>query len=207
MRCFMRNCDAFGETYNLMNKVRMDKYLDISNEDLAKAYKDDFNPSILAEVFCRNVKLWSNIVYNVKYSGMDIEDRSDSCVEALDRALKTFDSDKAVKFCTYAVTIITTAMARLYIYYSGKNRLDRPNSYEDLCDNTYFEAQNAQPENKFDLELSMSKLNDKEKKLCELIAYNPGIKDVELAQILNVHRHTVASMKRGLAGKLSFLGV
>ena len=199
-------------TFKMMNQVRMDKYKNVSNEDLAKEYRDNQSPSILAEVFCRNFSWWQSICHNSAYNCIDGQDKVDAVVMRIHSALSTFNGNS--KFITYATKCITLELNRKLQYFTYKGRTEKVYSLDKMredMDNTDFEENFDVPDYDEDrnaelrVGLSTCNLNDKEKLMCQAIMDNNGITNCELATMLGVHRHTVRNMKTALQTKLAFL--
>ena len=198
------------ETYKMMNRIRIEKYQKTSNEDLAKMYIDEQNPSILAEMYCRNFKWWYNIASSYKYVNVPMQDKADICTTILHKAMMTYNG--STKFITYATIRICNNLYTLAMKYKNVCTYSLDKMREDMDGEDYeknfdIPAYNEDLSAELQAEFKYANLSDNEIRMCNLLIENPNIKNSELSEILGVHRHSVRNMKLQLQTKLAFLRV
>lgn len=210
-------------TYRLMTKILVPENKKFTNEELAIMYQERTNASILAEIFCRNFSQWLFMVNKANFRNLDMADKVSIVLDRLDKALKSYDISKGFKFTTWGNKLILMELTNKNNYFKHAlrsetvlvsiNGASSPN--EDLDINEINENKaslivDSTIENEFntiDLKVTInnSKLSDKEKLICNIIIDNPGITDLEISEMMKVHRHTVRNLKLGLRNKLAFI--
>ena len=98
------------DTLVMMKSIRDNKLVDISMEDLVEEYKEFPRDEIIAELFIRNFGIIHNTIN--KYSKLNNENKVSWTLEFLVIALKTYSSDKKIKFLTYYISILKNALLR-----------------------------------------------------------------------------------------------
>lgn len=204
-------------TYRLMSKVLIPENGKYTNEELAIIYQENRNPSILAEIFCRNFSQWLFITNKRSFYRMDNEDKVSIVLDKLDKALTSFDITKGYKFTTYANRLIILELTNKKNYFNHYRRNDVLVSslYENSGDDeNYCKIENEASiitdfvnQNEIDMinlkqSIQESNLSEKEKLICDIILDNPGITDLEISDMMKVHRHTVRNLKLGLKSKI-----
>lgn len=202
------------DTFRLMNQIRLDKYQEISQEDLAVEYQATNNQSIIAEIFCRNFKLLCSVIYEARYNLVEQQDKVDSAVCAVYRALDKFDVSRNLMFNTFLIKNVRSNLATHMAKIMQKRHCQNMYSLDEMKENT----DNHEYEKNFQLfapkyteqidlsvDLSKTNLSEREKIMCEAIMENPNISNTELSEILKCHRHTVRNEKYILQQKLAFL--
>lgn len=200
-------------TYKLMSQVLVDEYKGLSNEELAKQYQVEENPSILAEVFCRNFKLLCGLAFKPQFKFyLDKDIIASDTVISLDKALRTFDINGDYKFMTYAGRVITLQLQWQLNRLNHKGRNEQVFSIDEFTQDTDDELfeDNFVKEDNFDIDLvnlyydiDNSNLKDVEKQVCKIILTNPRITEREIGEKLNISRMSVHILKVKLREKLS----
>lgn len=202
-------------TYKLLCQLRVEENFKLSNEELCKKYIDTkLNPTVLAELFCRNFNFWNNIA--CKFSTLDSQEIASIILDRISHSAQCFDLSLGFKYLTFATKVILT---QLYgMLNSSKNiynvkdiysldamieRTDGNNFEENFLVNTISEY------DKIDLIYTIinSDLSKNEKSMCLVIINNPGVNYNEIAEYLNIHRHTVRGLREKLQLKLKNLEI
>ena len=205
-------------TYRLMSQVLLDENKKYTNEELAVMYQRKKDPSVLAEIYCRNFPQWVHMVNKPKFYNILNDDKVSIVLCELDKALLHFDISKGFKFTTFANKFIAMGLYNKLEHVNRKNNAKlvqfvSSSEFEEsdigvLVDDTIEELQYAE-DRYSDIELKatiqMSNMREREKEICFIILDNPGITDIEIAGMLKVHRHTVSTIKHGMQQKLNFL--
>ena len=166
-------------------------------EDMATAYREDLNPSLLAAAFTKTYNLIINISNN--YYGLTADDIASYSLEKLDYCLQTHDERAA--FSTYFTvnlknkfreeTQSLNTQKRKAIFYSD--------SYDTMIENGY-DIEGPDLVTHQIKDLSSYGLNDREMEYCHLI-----IKDytnTEISKMLGVSVMTLSNMRKKLREKL-----
>ena len=202
------------DTFRLMNQIRLVQFANTPFEDLAAEYQKTNNQSIIAEVFCRDFKLLFRVISEPKYNAVDKQDKVDAVLRVVYRGLEKFSPDKAVSFNTFLVAGVRRKLATYIQYLAQKKRSGTVYSLDymkESMDNNEYEVNFDLPDSDYtkSVEFSMDMLNaglsERQKIMCAAIMDNPKISNVELAEILKCHRHTVCAEKKILQQKLAFL--
>ena len=201
------------DTYRLMTQVRLPEYKNESLEHLAAEYKVTNNQSILAEVFCREFKLWCSLVYSSRFSNVNRADLVSDCLSSIHRCLISFNPEYKAKVTTYITKDMYCAFITLaYKAARDKNRLNYSLEYlTEKNDNNSYELNFIKPKNVEMSEIELleairvSGLSEKERIMCKAILDDPYISNTELADVIKVHRHTIRAMKQTLQRKLSWI--
>jgi len=202
------------DTYRLMNQIRLIDYSGKTNEELVALYQNTNDQSILAEMFCKNFKLFCSIVYQSNYRSIDNADKVDAVLQSLNKAMKYYNHDKVISFNTFVTRCIKSRLASHIQYLTQKRHQGITYSLDALRENTDNEEYNknilTEKDNSFDnvdfsVDFSLSDLSEREKLMCKLIMENPNISNCELSEALNCHRHTIAKEKKILQTKLAYL--
>ena len=202
------------DTYKLMNQIRLSQFSEKSNEELVAIYQNEVNQSALAEIFCKNFKLFCSVVYESKYRYIDNADKVDSVLQSLHKGMLRFKIENGVSFNTFIVRCIRGRLATQISYFTQKRHQGITYSLDAMRENTDNEeyniniitAEDTAFENvELSVDFSLSGLSEREKLMCKLIMNNPKISNSELSKALNCHRHTVAKEKSGLQTKLAYL--
>ena len=159
----------------------------------------------------KNIALFY-IIYNKQvYSKIPKQDRISSILEGIFESLSYFDVNKDIKFMAYCSKYIHTRLCDNIIYATRKRRNGVVCSLDEMVENagTNYEMNFIKDyDNSFDCVDDSDMLNDidlsvREKIMCKAIMENPNISNVELAEVLKCHRHTVAKERNVLKIKLA----
>lgn len=200
------------ETYKMMSQLLLPKYAKMSNEQLCEEYQKTNDQCAFAEMFCRNFKMWCGIAYNTKFYAIDPADKVSVVLKTIYSCMSKFDATKNYKFSTFCTSRIIKAMITQikrmtalkrsgdtvsldYIVENGMPLMAYKNEYTDsfVLDKLEFLES-----------LKNSGFTEKELQVCELIIDNPHITNIEIAEQLKTHRHTIAKEKRAIEQKLVF---
>lgn len=188
-----------------------------TNEELAIKYQEKQEPTVLAEIFCRNFPQWLHMTSKFSFARMDNEDRVSVVLDKLNQALLTFDVAKGYKFTTYANKLIAMELKNKTNYFLHNKRdvvkcvSIVPESGDDDVENNALVDKTIgglQYEDTHFAELELrvaiqnSDMTEREKMVCNIILDNPGITDMEIADMMKVHRHTVRHLKIGMRQKV-----
>ena len=201
-------------TFRLMNQIRLEEFKVKKLENLVYEYKSTNNQSIIAEIFCRNFKLLSAVVYEQRYKFIDKDDKVDAVMQAICCAVDRFDINKNVAFNTFLVknlrcqlynyVAILTQQRHKGIVYSLDAMRDNTDN-EDYDVNILKTDYNDLDNVLLNVDLNTAGLSEREAIMCKAIMDNPNITNCELAELLKCHRHTIAKEKIILQQKLAFL--
>lgn len=204
-------------TYRLMSQVLDAENKKFTNEELAIKYQEKQEPTVLAEIFCRNFPQWLHMASNLSFARMDNEDRVSVVLDKLNQALLTFDVAKGYRFTTYANKLIAMELKNRSNYFRHNKRdvvtcvsIVGESGEDDVENNTLVDKtiEGLQYEDTHFAELELrvaiqnSDMTEREKMVCNIILDNPGITDMEIADMMKVHRHTVRHLKIGMRQKV-----
>ena len=191
-------------TLKLLSTLIIEDTRNMSLEQIAEAYRESLNPSLLALAFEKTYKLIINI--SAKYYGLTNEDIASFSLEKLDICLQTYKSGQA-NFSTYFTTTLmnkfreeTQALnthKRKAIFYSD--------SYEGMIENGYDLIAATCEEIGIKDTLISYNLTQRELTYCELIMKNYS--NAEISEILEVSIMTLSNMRKKLRQKLSPLAL
>lgn len=205
-------------TYRLMSQVLIEENKKFTNEELAIKYQEKQEPSVLAEIFCRNFPMWIKCANSSYFSRVPNDEKTSVVVERLNHAMLHFDITKGFKFTTYANKVIMMGLYREVQYFKHDSmdvancvpitNLTNENTNIDkgcLIDDTVEQLQYSE-ELYDDVELresiQNSNMKEREKLVCNIILDNPGITDIEIANMLKLHRHTIRKIKIDMRNKV-----
>jgi len=172
--------------------------LKMTLEEIAVAYREDLNPSLLAAAFAKTYKLIINISNH--YYGLTQDDIASFSLEKLDFCLQTYNDDKAA-FSTYFSTNLRNKFREETQYLNTQKRKVM----------FYSESYDVMVENGFDLEspvrvgetidnLAPYGLTEKEMVYCDLILKD--FTNAEISKLLGVSVTTLSNMRKKLRKKL-----
>jgi len=186
-------------TLNMLSTLIIEDTRDMSLEQIAEAYRESLNPSLLALAFEKTYKLIINI--SAKYYGLTNEDIASFSLEKLDICLQTYKSGQ-VNFSTYFTTALMNKFREETEALNTQKR--KVLFFSDSCE--------AMVENGFDLvaatceddeimdTLTQYKLTEKELQYCSLILN--GWSNSEISKIMEVSIMTLSNMRKKLREKL-----
>lgn len=185
-------------TLETLSTLITNETLKMTLEEIAAAYREDLNPSLLATAFAKTYKLIINI--SNRYYGLTQDDIASFSLEKLDFCLQTYNDDKAA-FSTYFSTNLMNKFREETQYLNTQKRKVM----------FYSESYDAMVENGFDLEspeqvretidnLTSYGLTEKEMEYCNLIL--AGCSNAEISNMLGVSVMTLSNMRKKLREKL-----
>ena len=186
------------KTLNLLSTLIIEDNRDMTLEQIAEAYRESLNPSLLALAYAKTFKLIIQI--SAKYYGMTNEDIASFSLEKLDFCLQTYKIGQA-RFSTYFTTILmnkfreeTEALntqKRKAIFYSD--------SYESMVENGY-DLVACTMEDDMLYSLEEYNLNARELEYCSLVSSD--FTNAEISAKLGVSVMTLSNMRKKLRVKL-----
>ena len=185
-------------TLKTLSTLIINETLEMTLEEIAVAYREDLNPSLLAAAFAKTYKLIINISNH--YYGLTQDDIASFSLEKLDFCLQTYNDDKAA-FSTYFSTNLMNKFREETQYLNTQKRKVM----------FYSESYDVMVENGFDLEspeqvretidnLASYGLTGKEMAYCDLILKD--FTNAEISKLLGVSVMTLSNMRKKLKEKL-----
>ncbi len=171
----------------------------MSLEQIAEAYRESLNPSLLALAFEKTYKLIINI--SAKYYGLTDEDIASFSLEKLDICLQTYKSGQ-VNFSTYFTTTLMNKFREETEALNTQKRkvLFFSDSYEAMVENGFdLVAATCEDDEIMDT-LTQYKLTEKELQYCNLIL--DGWNNSEISKMMGVSIMTLSNMRKKLREKL-----
>ena len=187
------------KTLKTLSTIIVEENRDMSLEQIAEAYRESLNPSLLALAFEKTFKLIIHI--SDKYYGLTNEDIASFSLEKLDFCLQTYKVGRAL-FSTYFTTILhnkfreeTEALnmqKRKAIFYSD--------SYELMVENGYDLVACTLEEDEIIYSLQEYNLTAREMEYCNLIIAD--FSNAEISKTLGVSVMMLSNMRKKLREKL-----
>lgn len=187
------------KTLNMLSTLIIDDTRDMSLEQIAEAYREGLNPSLLALAFEKTYKLITNI--SAKYYGLTNEDIVSFSLEKLDICLQTYKSGQ-VNFSTYFTTTLMNKFREETEALNTQKRkaLFFSDSYEVMVENGFdLVAATCEDDEIMDT-LTQYKLTEKELQYCNLILN--GWSNSEISKMMGVSVMTLSNMRKKLREKL-----
>jgi len=190
-------------TLNMLSTLIIDDTRDMSLEQIAEAYRESLNPSLLALAFEKTYKLIINI--STKYYGLTNEDIASFSLEKLDICLQTYKQtykSGQVNFSTYFTTTLMNKFREETEALNTQKRkaLFFSDSYEVMVENGFdLVAATCEDDEIMDT-LTQYKLTEKELQYCSLILN--GWSNSEISKMLGVSVMTLSNMRKKLREKL-----
>jgi RNA polymerase sigma factor (sigma-70 family) len=193
-----------NSTLKLLSTLIIEDTRNMSLEQIAEAYRESLNPSLLALAFEKTYKLIINI--SAKYYGLTNEDIASFSLEKLDICLQTYKSGQA-NFSTY---FTTTLMNKFREETQALNTHKRKamffsDSYEAMLEYGFDLVATTCEDDEIMDTLTQYKLTEKELQYCSLILN--GWSNFEISEILEVSIMTLSNMRKKLRQKLSPLAL
>jgi len=191
-------------TLNMLSTLIIEDTRDMSLEQIAEAYRESLNPSLLALAFEKTYKLIINI--SAKYYGLTNEDIVSFSLEKLDICLQTYKSGKA-NFSTYFTTTLMNKFREETEALNTQKRkaLFFSDSYEVMVENGFdLVAATCEDDEIMDT-LTQYKLTEKELQYCSLILN--GWSNSEISKMMGVNVMTLSNMRKKLREKLMSLAL
>lgn len=190
-------------TLKTLSTLITNETLEMTLEEIAAAYREDLNPSLLATAFAKTYKLILKV--SEKYYGLTEDDIASLSLEKLDYCLQTHDSQIAA-FSTYYTTHLMNKFREETQSLNTHKRkiMFHSDSYESLVENGFdIESEMALDET-FD-SLESYGLNARELEYCNLIIQNYS--NAEISKKLGVSIMTLSNMRKKLREKLTPLAL
>lgn len=187
------------KTLNMLSTLIIEDTRDMSLEQIAEAYRESLNPSLLALAFEKTYKLIINI--SAKYYGLTNEDIASFSLEKLDTCLQTYKSGQA-NFNTYFTTTLMNKFREETEALNTQKRkvLFFSDSYEAMVENGFdLVAATCEDDEIMDT-LTQYKLTEKEFQYCNLILN--GWNNSEISKMMGVSTMTLSNMRKKLREKL-----
>lgn len=185
-------------TLNMLSTLIIEDTRDMSLEQIAEAYRESLNPSLLALAFEKTYKLIINI--SAKYYGLTDEDIASFSLEKLDICLQTYKSGQ-VNFSTYFTTVLMNKFREETEALNTQKRkaLFFSDSYEVMVENG-FDLVACTVEEDIVYSLEEYNLSVRELEYCNLIIADYS--NAEISAKLGVSVMTLSNMRKKLREKL-----
>ena len=185
-------------TLKTLSTLIINETLEMTLEEIAVAYREDLNPSLLAAAFAKTYKLIINISNH--YYGLTQDDIASFSLEKLDYCLQTYDEDKAA-FSTYFYTNLKNKFREETQYLNTQKRkvIFYSDSYDMMVENG-FDLESPEPIKETIDNLESYGLTEKEMTYCDLILKD--FTNAEISELLGVSVMTLSNMRKKLREKL-----
>ena len=186
-------------TLNMLSTLIIEDTRNMNLEQIAEAYRESLNPSLLALAFEKTYKLIINI--SAKYYGLTNEDIASFSLEKLDMCLQTYKSGQ-VNFSTYfTMTLMNKFREETEALNTQKRKaLFFSDSYEVMVENGFDLVAATCEDNEIMDTLTQYKLTEKELQYCSLILN--GWSNSEISKMMGVSVMTLSNMRKKLREKL-----
>ncbi len=186
-------------TLNMLSTLIIEDTRNMNLEQIAEAYRESLNPSLLALAFEKTYKLIINI--SAKYYGLTDEDIASFSLEKLDMCLQTYKSGQ-VNFSTYFTTTLMNKFREETEALNTQKRkaLFFSDSYEVMVENGFDLVAATCEDNEIMDTLTQYKLTEKELQYCSLILN--GWSNSEISKMMGVSVMTLSNMRKKLREKL-----
>lgn len=202
-----------NETYKFLQKTITRDWTQKTNEELCELYQSTKDNELLSTVFCRNYAVWKGLLKKYGFF-ISAEEHPSIILEELDKLMSKFTKDKNYKFMTFATTCIRNKLMSLNIHYEVKNGVERSTISYDMS--TEIDEENCYLDGLEDtdcfatiesacIELDMKhnfNLNEKERKICDLVLSGEAVHKLDLAEGLSRDRLTIYKYMKQLKEKL-----
>lgn len=188
------------KTLNTLSTLIIEETRVMSLEQIAEAYKESLNPSLLALAFEKTYKLIINI--SAKYYGLTNEDIVSFSLEKLDMCLQTYKSGQA-NFSTYFTTNLMNKFREETQALNTQKRkaLFFSDSYEVMAENGFDLIACTHDEDNFINSLQEYNLTENELEYCQLILNGWTNKDI--SEKMKVSVMTLSNVRKKLRLKLA----
>lgn len=185
-------------TLNMLSTLIIEDTRDMSLEQIAEAYRESLNPSLLALAFEKTYKLIINI--SAKYYGLTDEDIASFSLEKLDFSLQTYKIGQA-NFTTYFTTVLMNKFREETEALNTQKRkaIFFSDSYETMVENGY-DLVACTVEEDIVYSLEEYNLSVRELEYCNLIIADYS--NAEISAKLGVSVMTLSNMRKKLREKL-----
>lgn len=187
------------KTLNTLSTLIIEETRVMSLEQIAEAYGESLNPSLLALAFEKTFKLIINI--SAKYYGLTNEDIASFSLEKLDLCLQTYKNGQA-NFSTYfTATLMNKFREETEALNTQKRKaLFYSDSYELMVENGYDLVACTIEEDEIIYSLQEYNLTQREMEYCNLILAD--LSNAEISSKLGVSVMTLSNMRKKLREKL-----
>jgi RNA polymerase sigma factor (sigma-70 family) len=187
------------KTLNTLSTLIIEETRVMSLEQIAEAYGESLNPSLLALAFEKTFKLIINI--SAKYYGLTNEDIASFSLEKLDLCLQTYKNGQA-NFSTYFTTTLMNKFREETEALNTQKRkaLFYSDSYELMVENGYDLVACTIEEDEIIYSLQEYNLTPREMEYCNLILADCS--NAEISKTLGVSVMTLSNMRKKLREKL-----
>ena len=185
-------------TLNMLSTLIIEETRDMTLEEIAKAYRENLNPSLLALAFEKTYKL---IIYvSRNYYGLTNEDIASFALEKLDFSLQTYKIGQA-NFTTYFTTVLMNKFREETEALNTQKRkaIFFSDSYETMVENGY-DLVACTIEDDIVYSLEEYNLSVRELEYCNLIIADYS--NAEISAKLGVSVMTLSNMRKKLREKL-----
>lgn len=185
-------------TLKTLSTLIVDDMMKMTLEEIAVAYREDLDPSLLATAFAKTYKLILKV--SEKYYGLTEDDIASLALEKLDYCLQTHDSQVAAFSTYYTTHLINRFREETQSLNTHKRKIIfHSDSYEALVENGFDIEDNTSIDETLD-NIESYGLNDREVEYCNLILQN--YTNAEIAKQLGVSVMTLSNMRKKLREKL-----
>jgi len=185
-------------TLNMLSTLIIKDTRDMSLEQIAEAYRESLNPSLLALAFEKVFKLIIHV--STKYYGLTNEDIASFALEKLDFSLQTYKIGQA-NFTTYFTTVLMNKFREETEALNTQKRkaIFFSDSYETMVENGY-DLVACTIEDDIVYSLEEYNLSVRELEYCNLIIADYS--NAEISAKLGVSVMTLSNMRKKLREKL-----
>lgn len=181
-------------TLEMMKQIITGKENEKSEIELIEEYKNNSNPSILAYFYVKNFGIIKNT--SDKYKYLISEDKASYCLQELDLALFRFNVHSNNLFITYFIKCyrnrlrvetqyVMTLKSRINIIHDSISNYENKLTYNENVEILLFDKHD---------------LNDREKKLIDLLYFGYSVK--EISKLLKVSCSYIYKINSNLRKKL-----
>lgn len=187
------------KTLNTLSTLIIEETRDMSLEQIAEAYGESLNPSLLALAFEKTFKLIINI--SAKYYGLTNEDIASFSLEKLDICLQTYKNGQAGFSTYFTATLMNKFREETEALNTQKRKaLFYSDSYELMVENGYDLVACTLEEDEIVYSLQEYNLTQREMEYCNLILSD--FNNAEISSKLGVSVMTLSNMRKKLREKL-----
>lgn len=186
------------KTLNTLSPLIIEDNRDMTLEQIAEAYRESLNPSLLALAFEKTFKLIIHV--SAKYYGLTNEDIASFALEKLDFSLQTYKIGQA-NFTTYFTTVLMNKFREETEALNTQKRkaIFFSDSYETMVENGY-DLVACTIEDDIVYSLEEYNLSVRELEYCNLIIADYS--NAEISAKLGVSVMTLSNMRKKLREKL-----
>jgi len=186
------------KTLNTLSPLIIEDNRDMTLEQIAEAYRESLNPSLLALAFEKTFKLIIHV--SAKYYGLTNEDIASFALEKLDFSLQTYKIGQA-NFTTYYTTVLMNKFREETEALNTQKRkaIFFSDSYETMVENGY-DLVACTVEEDIVYSLEEYNLSVRELEYCNLIIADYS--NAEISAKLGVSVMTLSNMRKKLREKL-----